>query len=123
MRRTDFAFLPAMYPHDEHSRIQKHHSIDGGWDSELGGKLIALMRAAGARFKLNQASLSVFDEKSEKLRVDCGYYIKNNNSIDRNIDRTTSIAAHALYSEEVLVIMDTHQVCFSISFFPILIPN
>lgn len=94
-----------MYPHDEEMRIAKHHSIDAPWTPELGGKTIALMEAAAKRFHLSCASVSVFDERYDILRVEVGYNLMK-------LDRTTSIAAHALYSEEVLVILDTHQVCF-----------
>ncbi|ESZ94329.1 hypothetical protein SBOR_5273 [Sclerotinia borealis F-4128] len=101
-RRMDFTYLPAMYPHDEATRITKHYSIDVPWPAELSAKLLALMDAAAKRFRINSASLSIFDERFEKFRIDVGYNIGD-------IERTTSIAAHALYSEEVLVILDTHQ--------------
>ncbi|QSZ32712.1 hypothetical protein DSL72_002291 [Monilinia vaccinii-corymbosi] len=102
-RHVGFAYLPAVYPRDEEARLQKHHSIDGPWSNELAGKILALMGAAAKQFRTKNASLSVFDERFEKLRADCGYFI------DANIKRTTSMAAHVLYSEEVLVVLDTHQ--------------
>ncbi|CAD6451642.1 676d3e83-757c-465f-95cb-42456426a20e [Sclerotinia trifoliorum] len=101
-RSMHFEYLPAMYPHDEESRIAKHYSIDAPWTPELGGKIIALMGAAAKRFRLSCASVSAFDEWHEILRVEVGYNLMK-------LDRTTSISAHALYSEEVLVILDTHQ--------------
>ncbi|KAB8292115.1 hypothetical protein EYC80_007860 [Monilinia laxa] len=101
--RNGFTYLPAVFPHDEEERLKKHRSIDGPWGDELTNKILALMGAAAKHFGMKNASLSVFDEKFEKLRADCGYFI------DANIERTTSMAAHVLYSEEVLVVLDTHQ--------------
>ncbi|RAL66374.1 hypothetical protein DID88_006067 [Monilinia fructigena] len=101
--RNGFTYLPAVSPCDEEARLRKHRSIDGPWGKELASKILALMGAAAKHFKMKNASLSVFDEKFEKLRADCGYFI------DANIERTTSMAAHVLYSEEVLVVLDTHQ--------------
>ncbi|KAI9651002.1 hypothetical protein NHQ30_001039 [Ciborinia camelliae] len=103
-RRMDFTYLPAMYPSGEETRIRKHYSIDGPWDPDLGRRIVALMEAAVKRFHIKGASVSVFDERYEKLRVDVGY-----DGDMANIKRTTSIAAHALYSEEVLIILDTHK--------------
>lgn len=76
------------------------------WTPELGGKTIALMEAAAKRFRLNNASLSIFDERHEILKVEVGYNLMT-------LERTTSISAHALYSEDVFVILDTHRVCYS----------
>ncbi|KAG4030197.1 hypothetical protein MFRU_013g02160 [Monilinia fructicola] len=101
--RSGFTYLPAVFPCDEEERLRKHHSIDGPWGEELANKILALMGAAAKYFQTKNASLSVFDAKFEKLRADCGYFINS------SIERTTSMAAHVLYSEEALVILDTHQ--------------
>ncbi|KAM0144338.1 hypothetical protein ACHAO1_000096 [Botrytis cinerea] len=101
-RNAKFDFLPAIYPHDEGTRIAKHHTINVPWTPELGGKTIALMEAAAKRFRLNNASLSIFDERHEILKVEVGYNLMT-------LERTTSISAHALYSEDVFVILDTHR--------------
>ncbi|KAF7914246.1 uncharacterized protein EAF01_000652 [Botrytis porri] len=101
-RNAKFDFLPAIYPHDEEMRIAKHYVINVPWTPELGGKTIALMEAAAKRFRLNNASVSIFDERHEILKVEVGYNLMM-------LERTTSISAHALYSEDVFVILDTHQ--------------
>ncbi|THV49973.1 hypothetical protein BGAL_0170g00030 [Botrytis galanthina] len=101
-RNARFDFLPAIYPHDEETRIAKHYTINVPWTPELGGKTIALMEAAAKRFRLNSASVSIFDERHEILKVEVGYNLMT-------LERTTSISAHALYSEDVFVILDTHQ--------------
>ncbi|TGO30146.1 hypothetical protein BPAE_0007g00220 [Botrytis paeoniae] len=101
-RNARFDFLPAIYPHDEEMRIAKHYTINVPWTPELGGKTIALMEAAAKRFRLNSASVSIFDERHEILKVEVGYNLMT-------LERTTSISAHALYSEDVFVILDTHQ--------------
>ncbi|EDN92023.1 predicted protein [Sclerotinia sclerotiorum 1980 UF-70] len=69
-RSVHFEYLPAVYPHDEESRITKHYSIDAPWTPELGGKTIALMGAAAKRFRLSCAAVSAFDEWHEILRVE-----------------------------------------------------
>jgi hypothetical protein len=56
------------------------------------------------KFQTRFASLSFFDETHERFRAENGYGQKE-------IARAISIGAHALYSSDVLVVLDTTQVC------------
>lgn len=71
------------------------------WAEENVGKvLLAAMTRFGTRF----ASVSIFDQKNEVLKVENGY---NRSYIDRDV----SIAAHVLYSSDVMVVLDAKKVC------------
>ncbi len=63
-----------------------------------------IMRKAMDAFGTRFASLSFFDDKFELVKVENGY---NRSQIDRDI----SIAAHVLFSPDVMVVLDTKKVC------------
>ncbi len=56
------------------------------------------------QFGVRYGALSFFDNNYENFKMESGYQSKR-------INREISIAAHTLYSPEVLVIPDTHIVC------------
>ncbi len=67
-------------------------------------RLGLLLKRFLMQFGVRYGSLSFFDNNYENFKMESGYH-------DKRINREISIAAHALYSSEVLVIPDTHLVC------------
>jgi hypothetical protein len=71
-------------------------------------KVGSFLKDAINRFDARYGSLSFFDDRYEDIKIENGY---GRSRIDRHI----SIAAHVLYSSDVLVILDTKQVCVTTS--------
>jgi hypothetical protein len=71
------------------------------WSNE---KVVGLLRAAMSQFNTSFASFSIFNEKNEVFKAEKGYD-------QPELDRKISIAAHVLYTNEVLVLLDTQKVC------------
>jgi hypothetical protein len=71
-------------------------------------RLGLLLKRCLQQFRVRYGSLSFFDNNYENFKLESGYH-------DKRINRELSIAAHALYSSEVLVIPDTHLVCATTS--------
>lgn len=99
---SNFSYLPAVYPQDEDKRcsVSKNYEINWReWIQELAGiRLKETMKKFGAHC----GALSFFDEEYEVLKAENGY-----NKL--RIPRSNSIAAHALYTTEVLAILDTKE--------------
>ena len=70
------------------------------WDQNRAG---ALLISAMAKFKTRFAALSFFDEDHEMFKAENGFH-------SSQINRSISIAAHALLSTDVLVVLDTKMV-------------
>ena len=87
------------------SLVYSYDILWPSWDQERAG---ALLRSAMARFDTRFAALSFFDGENEMFKVENGYNCSK-------IDRSISIAAHALLSADVLVLLDIKLVC---SIFP-----
>ena len=79
-------------------------SYDIVWPQWSRDKASALICAAMKEFDTYFASLSFFDGKHEVFKAENGYNVSR-------ISRSISLAAHALLSEDVLVVLDTKQVC------------
>jgi hypothetical protein len=79
-------------------------SYDIIWPQWSREKATALICAAMKEFDAVFASLSFFDGKNEIFKAENGYNIPR-------ISRSISIAAHALLSEDVFVVLDTKHVC------------
>jgi hypothetical protein len=99
-----FQYLPAIYPPNETQRIALSRSYNCKWSQLIEAKAGFLIGAAMKKFETRFASLSFFDETHERFRAENGYGQKD-------IARAISIGAHALYSSDVLVVLDTAQVC------------
>lgn len=65
-----------------------------------------MISTAQAEFEAPGAAISLVVSNVEILKVQQGYGLQA-------INRSDSIAAHALLSTEVLVVLDTHTVCSS----------
>jgi hypothetical protein len=81
-------------------------SYDIVWPNWSRGKVNALISAAMKEFDTCFASISFFDGKYENFKAESGYNVSR-------VSRSISIAAHALLSVDVLVVLDTKQVCQS----------
>lgn len=78
------------------------------WDTETARRQ---MRKALAVFETGNAALSFFDGDYEIVRAENGYDLMR-------IDRLMSLAAHALYTGEVIWVLDTNKVsilCYHLS--------
>lgn len=97
-----FRYLPAMFPAEEENRRRVSEQYDilwPRWDEEKAG---ALILAAMKKFDTRYAAISFFDGQSETFKAENGYG-------RMEIPREISIAAHALFSEDTLVVLDTKQ--------------
>ncbi len=93
-----------MLPPNEAERAALSTEYDIVWPNWTQEKSGALLRAAMSKFETPYASFSIFDNKSELFRAENGYN-------QPEISRDMSIAAHALYTHEVLVLLDANNVC------------
>jgi hypothetical protein len=71
-------------------------------------RLGSLLKRCLQQFGVRYGSLSFFDNNYENFKMESGY-------CGKRINREISIAAHVLYSSDVLVIPDTHLVCATTS--------
>ncbi|TAQ85306.1 hypothetical protein B7494_g6363 [Chlorociboria aeruginascens] len=99
-RAIDFQFLSGIYPVNEEARLSSSKQFDILWPNWGSDKVGALIHAAMMKFQACRACLSFFDETHEIVKADSGH----NRS---NVGRSVSIAAHALLTEDVFVILDT----------------
>jgi len=99
-----------MFPACEVQRRSLCESLDIAWfqwSQQQAGYLITnAMKTFGTRF----ASISFFDHKNEMFKVENGY---NKPSVSRSI----SVAAHALLSDDVFLVLDTKKVCPQITIY------
>ncbi|RDW84658.1 hypothetical protein BP6252_02248 [Coleophoma cylindrospora] len=99
-RASDFEYLPAVFPHDEENRILAGSIYDVVWPHWEEEKAGVLVRAAMKQFNTCYAAISFFDGQYENFKAENGYQ-------RRHIPRGVSIAAHALISTDVFVVLDT----------------
>jgi hypothetical protein len=98
-------YLPAILSDDEYERMRKSSIFDilwAKWDTATAEHQI---RKAMGNYKVDNAALSFFDGDYEIVRAENGYDL-------RRIDRLMSLAAHALYTGEVIWVLDTKKVGF-----------
>ena len=109
-RRGDgFVFLNAVYPPDEAARLEYCAKYESIWDNdEEFDKVGQQVAKALKHFEVTKGSLSFFDKFYERIQIEKGY----NSDV---IPRHSSIAAHALYSTDVMVVLDTQKVCAPLS--------
>jgi hypothetical protein len=107
-RSASFQYLHAVYPPNETERMALCSCYDIVWPQWAKENVGKILLAAMTRFGTRFASLSFFDQKYEVLKVENGY---NRSHIDRDV----SIAAHVLYSSDVMVVLDTKKVCATIA--------
>ena len=93
-----------MLPPNEAERVALSTHYEIVWPIWTREKSGALLRAAMSKFETQYASFSIFDSKRELFRAENGYN-------QPEISREMSIAAHALYTHEVLVLLDAKNVC------------
>ena len=78
------------------------------WDPETGKNIGKLVLETMKSFGTKSVALSIFDDTLEQIMAEEG--------LRRNeIDREASIAAHVLFSSEVMVVLDAKQVCAPVS--------
>lgn len=92
-----------MYPDGEEKRQSIGNIYDAVWPDWEPEKAGALIRAAMKKFDTRYAAISFFNGQNETFKAESGYNMGK-------IPRATSIAAHALLSPDVLVVLDTLQV-------------
>ncbi|EPQ65939.1 Bgt-4713 [Blumeria graminis f. sp. tritici] len=97
-----FSHLPAAYPRDEEQRCLCSKKFDLVWRESMQERVGAHVRAALKKFGTRYGSMSFFDEEYELFIAENGYNVSR-------IQRSNSIAAHALYSTEVLSVIDTQK--------------
>lgn len=98
-----FSYLPAMDPLNEQSRLVSLFTISPVWTSWQEERSLELVIASREEFGATGVSISLVDNSNEILKAEVGYN-------RRMIKRSESIAAHALLTTEVLVVLDTTKV-------------
>lgn len=102
-----FAYLPALFPPNELRRASLSEPIVRGWDQGTLRKTSDFVHQAMKMFNCRFAAMSWFDHGRELFQAEHGYETPS-------ISRSISIAAHALLSHDVLVVLDTKEVGFHI---------
>ncbi|KFZ16015.1 hypothetical protein V501_02446 [Pseudogymnoascus sp. VKM F-4519 (FW-2642)] len=95
-----FSFCPAMDPVNEEGRIASLFTIERVWSPLQESRAKDLVQASKEEFAVTGVSISLIDNSNEILKAESTYNC-------RMIKRSVSIAAHALLTAEVLVILDT----------------
>lgn len=96
-------YLPALLTEQEAERIRASKKFDDIWSSLDRKPIQSGIEILSDRLDLDYVSFSIFDEAYEKRVFDTIYG-------EMVIPRRQSIAAHALYQEDILVVLDTHKV-------------
>lgn len=103
MKGARFEYLPAVFPADELTRLAVSEEFDIVWKHWSREKAKGLIECVMAQFGTNYVALSIFDEDSEIFKAE--------NGINQSrIARSTSIAAHCIFSQDVMVVLDTRKV-------------
>ncbi|KFY42079.1 hypothetical protein V494_02621 [Pseudogymnoascus sp. VKM F-4513 (FW-928)] len=97
-----FSFLPAMDPLNEQERLASLFTMSRVWTPWQESRSTDLVKAAREEFGVPGVSISLIDNNNEILKAEVGYN-------RRMIKRSVSIAAHALLTTEVLVVLDTQR--------------
>ncbi|OBT62872.1 hypothetical protein VE03_07567 [Pseudogymnoascus sp. 23342-1-I1] len=99
-----FSFLPAMDPLNEAVRMASLFNLERDWTPRQEHRAKELIQASMEEFGVTGVSISLIDTSHEILKAEVGYGYRR-----RLIKRSESIAAHALFSTEVLVVVDTKK--------------
>lgn len=100
-----FCFLPALDPRSEAERLVASQKFDQLWLRRTSDLLTALQRLT-EDFDPDFITLSTFGEGQEILVANSGFDVDT-------ILRAESLAAHAMYTGDVMVVLDTKEViCF-----------
>lgn len=102
--RPTFTFLPAIYPEFEVQRRSVDEALDVAWFSWSQTEAGTIIKTVMNTFSTRYASISFFDQNNEMFKVENGYH-------RASVPRPISIAAHALLSDDILVVLDTKKVC------------
>ncbi|RKF65330.1 putative gaf domain-containing protein [Erysiphe neolycopersici] len=97
---STFTHLPAVYPYAEEMRSTANKIHEYLWNDLAHDRAKIYLREVTKKFGTRFGAISFFDEESEVCKTEKGYSVKR-------IQRSNSIAAHALYSTEVFAILDT----------------
>ncbi|POS85447.1 hypothetical protein EPUL_002378, partial [Erysiphe pulchra] len=97
---STFTHLPAVYPDNEEMRSTASKIHEHLWKDLAYDRAKLHLREATKKFGTRFGAISFFDDEYEVCKAEKGYSVKN-------IQRSNSIAAHALYSTEVFAILDT----------------
>jgi hypothetical protein len=100
----DFIYLPAVFPGAEVQRRADCESLETFWVQWPNSQASDLIQTARKTFDTPGASISFFDHDNEIFRIEHGY-----NKL--GVSRDESIAAHALLTHDVFVVLDTKNVC------------
>ncbi|RDL38312.1 uncharacterized protein BP5553_02652 [Venustampulla echinocandica] len=100
--KESFQYLPAILPSNEAERLSSSSEFETVWPHWEEQKATVLIQAALQRFGTPYAALSTFDDAHELFKAEYGY------SMSR-VDRSISLAAHTLYTADVLVILDASK--------------
>lgn len=100
---SSLAYLPALRPGNEVDRLAALKKCNAAWTPWQESRGRSLVESAQDDFGTSGASISLVDSHHEILKVESGYN-------RRAIRRPESIAAHAILSTEVLVVLDTAKV-------------
>ncbi|OBT90504.1 hypothetical protein VE02_01196 [Pseudogymnoascus sp. 03VT05] len=95
-----FSFLPAMDPVNEEERRVELFKIERVWTPRQESRSKELVTASKKEFAVTGVSISLIDTSNEIFKAESTYNC-------RMIKRSVSIAAHALLTTEVFVILDT----------------
>lgn len=99
---STFTHLPAVYPDNEEMRSTASKIHEHLWKDLPYDRAKLHMREATKKFGTRFGAISFFDDEYEVCKAEKGYSVKH-------IQRSNSIAAHALYSTEVFAILDTQM--------------
>jgi hypothetical protein len=96
-------YLPAIYPPNEEERKASLMRYSPTWSASQENLALALVKSSQREFGVSCGSISLIDTENEIFKIEIGYQ-------RRMIARSESIAAHALLTTEVLVVLDTAKV-------------
>ncbi|KAH8674716.1 hypothetical protein BGZ60DRAFT_429694 [Tricladium varicosporioides] len=97
-----FGSLPAIIPADEPIRSSKSDELGELWEHWAEQQVAELIRAAMHKFDTRYAALSIFNDKFELFKAENGYNMSR-------VKRSMSIGAHALYTQDCLVVLDASK--------------
>ncbi|TQS39119.1 hypothetical protein Golomagni_00360 [Golovinomyces magnicellulatus] len=95
-----FTHLPAVYPENEEKRVLSSQEFEGVSQEWMKRRAQLHLNSAMKRFGTRYGAVSFFDDDYELFQAENGYNVLN-------VQRSSSIAAHALYTTETLSIVDT----------------
>lgn len=108
--KANMFWLPAMLPSNESQRLSSLEPLIVGWNQGNKERALSILDRALSTYGVTCAALSFVNKDFEIVVAHRGLYYSN-------IERAASIAAHALLSDDVLVVLDTLKVCVARLFF------